>query len=155
MGKLQVHNWPKNTTKTRLLFSKTKTSGWWQRLMGKFCIPTRQQWDVSSCQMLNKTAGSIYTSSHACWWKSRNKMKVLRWPSQSWNVCHVEMQWNDVEQLVHAWKSANVAELVQFCKEERVKIPPQRAMSVHTQTRWKTLLPWGAKMLLFLCQRGT
>ncbi len=38
----------------------------------------------------------------------------------------IEMLWHDLKQSFHAWKPSNVAELKQFCKEERAKIPPQR-----------------------------
>ncbi len=38
----------------------------------------------------------------------------------------IEMLWHDLKQSFHARKPTNVAELKQFCKEERPEIPPQR-----------------------------
>ncbi len=49
----------------------------------------------------------------------------FEWPSQSPDLNPIEMLWHDLKKAVHARKSSNVAELQQFCQDERAKIPPQ------------------------------
>ncbi|KAK3528073.1 hypothetical protein QTP86_023335 [Hemibagrus guttatus] len=67
-----------------------------------------------------------HTSKSTSEWLKKNKMKTLEWPSQSPDLNPIEMLWHDLKKVVHARKPSNVAELQQFCKDERAKIPPQR-----------------------------
>ncbi len=78
-----------------------------------------------------------HTSKSTSEWLKKNKIKVLEQPSQSPDLNPIEMLWHDLKQSIHARKPSNVAELKQFCKEEWVKIPPQRCerliASYHTR----------------------
>lgn len=54
------------------------------------------------------------------------KVRVLEWPIQSPGLNPIEMLWQDLKQAVQPLKPSGVAELKRFCKEEWVKILPQR-----------------------------
>lgn len=56
---------------------------------------------------------------------SKNKMKVLDWPSQSPDLKLIEILWDDLKHPIHPGISSSVAELKHFFKEEWAKVPPQ------------------------------
>ncbi|KAI4874360.1 hypothetical protein NFI96_002555 [Prochilodus magdalenae] len=66
-----------------------------------------------------------HTSKSTSEWLKKNKVKTLKWPSQSPDLNPVEMLWHDLKKVVHVRKPSSVAELQQFCKDEWPKIPPQ------------------------------
>ncbi len=66
-----------------------------------------------------------HTSKSTSKWLKKDKIKCLEWPSQSPDLNPIEMLRHDLKQSINAWKTSNVAELKQFCKEEWAKIPPQ------------------------------
>ncbi len=93
----------------------------WRRISGHQSV-------TSSSRALGYAAGQCkHTTKSTSEWLKKNKMKVFEWPSQSPDLNPIEIPWRDLIQSFHAWKKpSNVAELKQFCKDERAKIPPQR-----------------------------
>ncbi len=76
---------------------------------------------------------------------AQEKLKVLKWPSQSPDLNPIEMLWHDLKQSIHARKPSSVAELQQFCKEESAKIPPQRCERLIASYRKRLIAVVAAK----------
>ncbi|KAI3369656.1 hypothetical protein L3Q82_025368, partial [Scortum barcoo] len=76
-----------------------------------------------------------HTSKSTSEWLKKNKMKTLeQWPSQSPDLNPIEMLWHDLKKAVHARKPSNVAELQQFCKDERRQREEHTPLSINGTT---------------------
>ena len=61
------------------------------------------------------------TSQSTSEWLKKNKIKVLKWPSQSLDLNLIEMLCHALKQAVYARKPSNVAELKQLLKKSGPK----------------------------------
>ena len=66
---------------------------------------------------------SKHRSKSTTEWLQQKIMHLLEWPSQSPDLSPIEMLWHDLKRAVHTRHPKDIAELKQFCKEERSKIP--------------------------------
>ena len=67
-----------------------------------------------------------HTSKSTRAWMQEQRLRVMKWPSQSPDLNPIEMLWLDLKQKVQARKPSNLAELEEFCKQEWSMIPRER-----------------------------
>jgi hypothetical protein len=90
-----------------------------------------------------------HTSKVVPKWLKDNKVKVLEWPSQSFNLNPTENMWAELKKHVRARRPTNLTQLHQLCQEEWAKIHPtycgqlvegyQKCLTQVTQ--FKSMLP--------------
>jgi hypothetical protein len=50
-------------------------------------------------------------------WLKDNKVKILEWPSQSYDLNHIEHLWTELKKRVRARRPTNMTQLHQLCQE--------------------------------------
>lgn len=80
--------------------------------------------------MLQQNNDPKHRSKSTSEWFQTNKIHALEWPSQSPDLTSIEMLWHDLKTAIHAKHPRNLTELQQFCKEEHLKINPDRCARV-------------------------
>ena len=65
-----------------------------------------------------------HTSKVVAKWLKDNKVKVLKWPSQSSDLNPIENLWAELKKCVRARRPTNLTQLHQLCNEEWAKIHP-------------------------------
>ncbi|KAK3540815.1 hypothetical protein QTP86_001963 [Hemibagrus guttatus] len=125
--KLKEQNPSKQARPGRLaVINGTMNSAVYQKILKENVRPSVCDLKLKRTWVLQQDNDPKHTSKSTSEWLKKNKMKALEWPSQSPDLNPIEMLWHDLKKVVHARKPSNVAELQQFCKDERTKIPPQR-----------------------------
>ncbi|KAK3553721.1 hypothetical protein QTP70_007583 [Hemibagrus guttatus] len=104
----------------------TMNSAVYQKILKQNVRPSVCDLKLKRTWVLQQDNDPKHTSKSTSEWLKKNKMKTLECPSQSPDLNPIEMLWHDLKKVVHARKPSNVAELLQFCKDEWAKIPPQR-----------------------------
>ncbi|KAG2470219.1 TCB1 transposase, partial [Polypterus senegalus] len=103
----------------------TMNSTVYQKILKENVRPSVRQLKLKRFWVLQKDNDPKHTSKSTSEWLKKNKMKTLKWPSQSLDLNPIEMLWHDLKKAVHARNPSNKAELQQFCKDEWAKIPPE------------------------------
>ena len=65
-----------------------------------------------------------HTSKVLAIWLKDNKVKLLKWPSQSPDLNPIENLWAELKKRVRTRRTTNLTQLHQLCQEEWVKIHP-------------------------------
>ena len=81
-----------------------------------------------------------HTSKVVAKWLKDNKVKVLKWPSQSPDLNPIEHLWAELKKCMRAKRPINQTQLHQLCQEEWAKIHPTYCGKlVATQNVWPKL----------------
>ncbi|KAK1798567.1 hypothetical protein P4O66_006856 [Electrophorus voltai] len=76
-------------------------------------------------------------------WFKREKIKVLRWPSQSPDLNPIEHLWKEFKRKVHKRCPKNLDNLKKICMEEWVKITPETCAGL-IRTGWDDQVPFSS-----------
>ncbi len=123
----------------------TMNSAVYQKILKDNVRPSVRDLKLKRTWVLQQDNDPKHTSKSTSEWLKKNKMKTLEWPSQSPDLNPIEMLWHDLKKAVHALKPSNVAELQQFCQDERAKIPPQRCNRLIASYRKRLMAVVAAK----------
>ncbi|XP_054617690.1 3-keto-steroid reductase isoform X2 [Dunckerocampus dactyliophorus] len=102
------------------VINRTMKPSVYQKILKENVQPSVCGLKLKPTWLLQQDNDPKHTSKSTSEWLKKNKMKTLEWPSQSPDLNPIGMLWHDLKKALHAGKPSNVAELLQFCKDEWV-----------------------------------